>query len=119
MGGLLLVQILLIWVPSPHPVAIGATWFAFSFLSSAGPAGYAAVGQRFGPELAGRVGTALNFTMLVTVFFLQNIIGWILDLWPRTANDGWSPVAYGWAMGLTVVLQAAAILWMLRPERKA
>jgi hypothetical protein len=77
------------------------------------------VGQRFGPELAGRVGTALNFTMLATVFFLQNIIGWILDLWPRTANDGWSPVAYGWAMGLTVVLQAAAILWMLRPERKA
>lgn len=119
MGGLLLVQMLLIWVPSPHPVAIGATWFAFTFLSSAGPAGYAAVGQRFGPELAGRVGTALNFTMLATVFFLQNIIGWILDLWPRTANDGWSPVAYGWAMGLTVVLQAAAILWMLRPERKA
>lgn len=119
MGGLLFVQILLIWVPSPHPVAIGATWFAFTFLSSAGPAGYAAVGQRFGPELAGRVGTALNFTMLATVFFLQNIIGWILDLWPRTANDGWSPVAYGWAMGMTVALQAAAILWMLRPERKA
>jgi predicted MFS family arabinose efflux permease len=119
MGGLLVIQILLIIVPSAHPAAIGALWFAFSFLSSAGPAGYAAVGQRFGAELAGRVGTALNFTMLAVVFFLQNIIGWILDLWPRTAADGWDPVAYGWAMGLTVAMQAAAILWMLRPERPA
>jgi len=113
MGGLWLVQILLILNPSPHPVAIGAIWFTFAFLSSAGPAGYAAVSQRFPPELAGRIGTALNFTMLVVVFFLQNAIGWILDWWPRTADDGWDPVAYGWAMGLTVVLQAVCVLWMV------
>lgn len=117
MAGLFLTQIVLIVVPSVHPVPIGLTWFAFAFLSSAGPSGYAAVGQRFAPELAGRIGTALNFTMLVTVFFLQNIIGVILDFWPRTAQGGWDPAAYGWAMALSVMLQLAAVLWMVRPDR--
>lgn len=119
MAGLWVVQILLIIVPSFHPVAIGTIWFAFAFLSAAGPAGYAAVGQRFGPELAGRIGTALNFAMLVLVFFLQNVIGWILDLWPRSATGGWDPAGYAWAMGLSAALQAAAVAWMLRPERRS
>lgn len=117
MAGLWLAQVLLIIVPSTHPVPIGLIWFSFAFLSAAGPAGYAAVGQRFAAELAGRIGTALNFTMLVVVFFLQNVIGWILDFWPRTASGGWDPAGYGWAMGLSVALQTAAVVWMLRPER--
>lgn len=68
---------------------------------------------------ASRVGTLMNFTMLVTVFVLQNVIGWILDLWPRTASGGWSATGYGWAMGLTVVAQAAAaaVVWALAPRR--
>lgn len=115
-GGLWLMQVLLIVVPSPHPVAISAIWFFFSFLSSAGPAGYSAVGQRFPAELAGRVGTAINFSMLVAVFVLQNAIGLILDLWPRTAAGGWNSTAYGWAMGLTVMLQAATVIWMVLPR---
>ncbi len=80
----------------------------------AGPAGYAAIGQRFGPELAGRVATAINATMLAMVFALQNIIGLILDLWPRTASGGWEPAGYAWAFGMTLLLQALATLWMLR-----
>jgi len=48
---------------------------------------------------------------------LQNVIGWILDLWPRSASGGWDPAGYGWAMGLTVVLQALTTVWMLAPRR--
>ncbi len=58
--------------------------------------------------------TAINFSMLVLVFVLQNVIGWILDLWPRTAAGGWDPAGYGWALGLTLLLQAVAMLWMAR-----
>ncbi len=112
-GGIWLMQILLILLPSTHPAFLGACWFMFSFLSSAGPAGYAAVAQRFPPEIAGRVGTTINFSMLVIVFILQNAIGAVLDLWPRTANDGWNPIGYGWAMGLTVALQAITTIWMV------
>ena len=116
-AGIWLTQILLILRPSTHPAMIGLSWFLFSFLSSAGPAGYSAVAQRFPAEVAGRVGTAINFTMLVAVFVLQNAIGWVLDLWPRTETDGRSPVAYDWAMGVTVVLQAVTVVWLVMPRR--
>ncbi|MGE0418203.1 MAG: MFS transporter [Acetobacteraceae bacterium] len=117
-GGIWLVQVLLMLHPSGHPVVIGACWFLFSFLSSAGPAGYSAVAQRFPPEIAGRVGTAINFSMLVVVFVLQNAIGWVLDLWPRTADGGWNPIGYEWAMGLTIALQALTVLWLVTRQRR-
>jgi hypothetical protein len=52
------------------------------------------------------------------VFLLQNAIGWILDLWPRNATGGWDPAGYAWAFGLTLALQLATLLPMLRPERR-
>ncbi len=112
------VQLLLIWHPASHPLALGAAWFVFALCGAAGPSGYTAIGQRFGPELAGRVATAINFAMLLLVFLLQNAIGWILDLWPRNATGGWDPAGYAWAFGLTLALQLATLLPMLRPERR-
>lgn len=89
-----------------------ALWFLFSFGGSSGPAAYAVMGQGFPPELAGRVATAINGSMLVLVFLLQNGIGWILDLWPRTATGGWDPAGYGWAVGMTLAMQVAATAWI-------
>jgi len=112
MAGLFACQLLLLFHPVASAWFVGATWFAFAFLSAAGPTGYSALAGRFPPELAGRVGTALNGSMLAFVFLLQNAIGWILDLWPRTAAGGWASAGYGWAMGMTVVLQVGAVGWM-------
>jgi hypothetical protein len=55
--------------------------------------------------------------MLCLVFLLQNAIGWVLDLWPRTATGGWDPAAYAWALGLTLALQGSAVAWMFLPRR--
>lgn len=118
MGLMMAVQVVLILDPSHHPAFLGLLWFVFAACGASGPAGYAAVGQRFGPELAARVATAINLSMLVIVFALQNAIGWILDLWPRTAAGGWDPAGYGWAFVMTLGLQALSIAWMLRPERR-
>ena len=117
-GGLWLTQCLLILNPWSGAAPIGALWALFAFLGSSGPSAYAALAQRFPAELAGRVGTLINFVMLLAVFFVQNAIGWILDLWPRTAAGGWSAQAYGWAMGMTVVLQALSTVWMLLPGKQ-
>ncbi|MGK7865855.1 MFS transporter [Falsiroseomonas sp. E2-1-a20] len=116
MGGIALVQVLLIAQPPRGMVALGLVWFAFALCGAAGPSGYAAIGQRFGAELAGRVATAINVTMLVLVFLLQNAIGWILDLWPTGADGGWNTAGYGWALAMTLALQAVAGWRMLRPE---
>ncbi len=118
MGIIAAVQLLLIFLPWRDPVTLGVLWFTFALAASAGPSGYAAIGQRFGPELAGRVATAINASMLGLVFLLQNAIGWILDLWPRVATGGWDPAGYGWALGMTVALQVLTMLWMLTPGRR-
>ncbi|MEI7711333.1 MAG: MFS transporter, partial [Rhodospirillales bacterium] len=118
MAGLLLTQIALILNPLPNAYAIGFWWFMFAFVSASGPAAYAALAHRFPSEIAGRVGTLINLSMLLVVFFLQNAIGWVLDIWPRTASGGWSAIGYSWAMGMTAAAQAAAIVWLLiRRER--
>jgi predicted MFS family arabinose efflux permease len=113
MAVLAAVQVALILRPSLDPLVLAPLWFVFAFAAAVGPVGYAAVGQGFPPELAGRVATAINTAMLATVFLLQNGIGWVLDLWPRSAAGGWDPAGYAAAMWLTVGLQLAAGIWMV------
>jgi predicted MFS family arabinose efflux permease len=83
-------------------------WLAIAFFGAGGTAGYIAVGQLFPPELTGRVSTACNTLTLGGAFLLQSAIGWILDLWPRTAAGGWDPSGYSWALVLSIVIQLAA-----------
>ncbi|MCO6416730.1 MFS transporter [Siccirubricoccus sp. KC 17139] len=113
LGAMMLLQALLIAGPRSLP-ALHLMWFLFACVGSCGPVAYAALAQRFPPELTGRVATALNGSMLALVFLLQNLIGWILDLWPRTAAGGWDPAGYGWALGITLAGQVLTVLWLLR-----
>lgn len=99
--------------------ALCALWAVFAFAGASSTAGYTAVAQGFGPELAGRVATAINFSMLCAVFLLQYAIGEILDLWPRTASGGWDPRGYSWAFALTMLAQCAAVAWMAASRRRA
>jgi MFS family permease len=116
MAGLAAMQLALMLRPT-DPVLLCAVWFAFAYCAAGGPASFAAVGQHFPPELAGRVATAINASMLALVFVLQNAIGAILDLWPRTATGGWDPAGYGWALALTLVMQAGSALWLVAAPR--
>ncbi|MBR0647457.1 MFS transporter [Plastoroseomonas hellenica] len=100
--------------PQGGLAVLGPVWFVFGFVGAGGPPGYAALAQVFPRELAGRVATAINFTMLLIVVFLQNAIGWVLDLWPRTAAGGWDPAGYGAAFGGMLLLHIASGCAMLR-----
>jgi len=105
LAGLLAAQLGLALQPSG--AAVLPLWLLFAFFGAAGPTGYVAVGQMFPPEQMGRVSTAINTLTLGGAFFLQAAIGWILDLWPRTAAGGWDPRAYSAALLLSVAVQAA------------
>jgi hypothetical protein len=63
----------------------------------------------FPTDQIGRVATAVNTLTLVGAFVLQAAIGWILDLWPRTATGGWDPNAYSAALVLSAVVQLLAV----------
>ena len=95
-----------------------ALFLALAILSSAGSVGYVVVNQMFPADLTGRVSTATNTVALGLAFAVQTAVGWILDLWPRTASGGWDPDGYSWAMAMTAALQAAAALVMATAARR-
>lgn len=120
LGGLIVVQLGLALQPS-GALAVNGLWILFAFFGSAGALGYVAIGQMFPPEQMGRVSTAANMLTLIGAFVLQAVIGWILDLWPRTASGGWDPDGYSAAMLLSAVIQVA-VAWRMaavaRPWRR-
>jgi predicted MFS family arabinose efflux permease len=107
LGGQVAIMLALLLRPEGF-ATLAPLFVGFGFVSAGGPAGYAVMGQGFSRELAGRVATAINFTMLVLTVVLQNAIGWVLDFWPRTASGGWHPDGYSVALGGILLLQCAA-----------
>ena len=65
-----------------------------------------------GRELAGRANATINFTMFVSAFASQYLVGLIIGLFPATAS-GYSPQGYSWAIGLFLGAQILAYLWYL------
>ncbi|MBY0318466.1 MAG: MFS transporter [Reyranella sp.] len=114
---MVLLQAGLMLQPS-RPSVVLVLWLAIAVFGTAGPVGYLAVCQMFPPEQTGRVSTAVNTLTLGGAFAVQAAIGWILDLWPRTASDGWDPDGYSWALVLTATLQALAALTMATAHRR-
>jgi len=107
--GVVAVQAGLIAQPRQYAVVL-ALFLAMALLSAAGSVGYVVVNQMFPADLTGRVSTATNTVALGLAFAVQAVIGWILDLWPRTASGGWDPDGYSWALAMTAALQAVAAL---------
>jgi predicted MFS family arabinose efflux permease len=117
LAGLVLLQAGLMLQPS-RPAVVLVLWLAIAVFGTAGPVGYVVMCQMFPPEQTGRVSTAVNTLTLGGAFLVQAAIGWILDLWPRTASDGWDPDGYSWALALTAAFQALAALVMAIAQRR-
>ena len=104
---------LLLGLPVPSHVL-------FAVIGAAGAAtvlSFAVLAQYFPKEVSGRANAALGVLNMGTAFGLQCLSGFIVALWP--AEDGHYPAeAHQAALGLNLVLQAAALLWFIRPERK-
>lgn len=115
--GLVLLQVGLMLQPS-QPEVVLVLWLAIAVFGAAGPPGYVAMCQMFPPEQTGRVSTAVNTLTLGLAFVVQAVIGWILDLWPRSQWGGWDPDGYSWALALTTTLQALAALAMATAQRR-
>ena len=110
---MLLIQAGLLWGPKDF-TTVTVLWSALALIAAAGPPGYAVIAQHFPLAQMGRVSTVINTLVLGGAFLMQSLIGWILDLWPRTATGGWEPAGYQWAMALAMVMQLAALAWAWR-----
>jgi sugar phosphate permease len=104
----------------PAGVALTVLWMLFAIFASGAATGYVVVSQMFPAEHTGRVSTAVNTLSLGGAFLLQSAIGWILDLWPRTADGGWDARGYSAALAVSAAIQlfvAARLLLARRSTR--
>ena len=107
---MLLIQLGFVFGPRDF-ITVTVLWSLLALIAAAGPPGYAVIAQFFPVEQMGRVSTVINTVVLGGAFLMQSLIGWILDLWPRTASGGWDPAGYFWAMLLSMAMQVFALLW--------
>jgi len=90
-----------------------AIWLLFGFLGTAGTVNFAILSQAFPVSMAGRTNTALNLLVFVASFLVQWGIGIMINLYP-TGGGSYAPEGYTIAIGVTVVLQVAALFWFFR-----
>ncbi len=110
---MLLLQLGFVFGPKDF-LTVTVLWTLLALIAAAGPPGYAVIAQFFPVEQMGRVSTVINTVVLGGAFLMQSLIGWILDLWPRTASGGWDQAGYFWAMLLSMAMQVVALLWAWR-----
>jgi MFS family permease len=90
-------------------------WSIVSIAGAATVLSFAVVADYFPREFAARANGALNLLHFGWAFAIQYGIGLVVGQWP--SQDGHYPVAaYQAAFGLSLALQAAALVWFAMPR---
>lgn len=100
------------------PIPAWLPWIVIAGIGAGTVLSYAIVTELFPKSASGRANGALNVLHIGSAFAVQIGIGFIVELWPVEAGRH-PPAAYQTALAINLVLQAAAFLWFLRPQRRA
>ena len=92
-------------------------WFLFGMFGQVAVLAYPWLSSHYGAALSGRTNTAVNLLLFLVAFAVQYAIGAIIDLFPPTADGGYSPEGYRWAFGAFLALQLLALAWYLAGRR--
>lgn len=95
-------------LPVPYSLQV-VGWMIFGMSGQVAILAYPWLASYFGAKLSGRANTAMNLLIFMTAFLVQSAVGWIIDLYPRTATGGYANEAYTAAFGLFLVVQLAAL----------
>ena len=111
--GLLATLLIVLGVGPSQPL-----WLVLGLVFSVGNLAYALLQANYGPELAGRVNTALNLMVFLGAFAIQWSFGAMVDLL-QAAGHG-PRAAYQLTFGGLLALQAASWLWFITcgPKRQ-
>jgi MFS family permease len=108
---------MLVLIAAGVQTGLAALLAVYSFTGISGALAYALLTPLFPPEMTGRVSTATNVLMFALSFAFQWAIGAALKLYP-IVDGRYSPAGYTAAFSVLVLLQFAAVLWLL-PLRTA
>ena len=115
-GGLFILAELALVLHVPLPSVL--PWSVVSVVGAATVLSYAMIADYFPQEVAARANGALNLVHFGWAFVVQYGIGLIVSQWAPL--DGHYPmVAYQAAFGLSIAVQATALLWFATPWLRA
>lgn len=110
MSFFMLVQLLILLdAPVPHV----ALWASYGFLGGTNILIYAVLVETFPRHMLGRVGTTFNMLVFFLIFFFQNVIGWIVELWEPVSAGVYPAVAHMTAWYVLLGLQVITAVWFL------
>ena len=105
-------SILLRW-----PIPSYLCWALVALMGASGVLSHTMVASYFPKEASARANTALHFLHLGAAFVVQWATGAIVDLWQ--VREAVHPAqAYQVAFAVNVALQAATMIWFVRPDTK-
>jgi len=94
-------------------------WIGFGFFGTSGILQYAVLSQHFPSHLAGRVNTAINLMVFITIFILQSLSGQVINMWEVTPEGGYDPDAYKAAFTLFLSLQVVCYIWFVSGRKES
>ena len=111
-GGLFMLAELALVLRVPLPSIL--PWSVVSVVGAATVLSYAIIADYFPVEIAARANGGLNLLHFGWAFVVQYGIGLILGRW-STGGGHFPVVAYQTAFGLSIILQAIALIWFALP----
>jgi MFS family permease len=114
-GQLLSLVLLCLLAAQVHRGAI-PLWMLYTVAAGTSTLSFSALAQVFPLELIGRAYTAFNLLGFLTTASAQWLVGYVLDLYPRTSL-GASPEGYQSAFFMLAAVQLAAAVWFAWASR--
>ena len=89
-------------------------WIIFAMTGQGGILSYPWVTAKFGMSLSSRANTIVNLGTFVIAFFIQWLVGVVIDLFPLINGIKYNPMAYNVSFMIILAIQIIVLFWYFR-----
>ncbi len=86
-------------------------WIIFAMTGQGGILSYPWVTAKFGMSLSSRANTIVNLGTFVIAFFIQWLVGVVIDLFPLIDGMTYNPMAYNVSFMIILAIQIMVLFW--------
>ena len=86
-------------------------WIIFAMTGQGGILSYPWVTAKFGMSLSSRANTIVNLGTFVIAFFIQWLVGVVIDLFPLIDGITYNPMAYNVSFMIILAIQIMVLFW--------
>jgi hypothetical protein len=115
--GQTMAMLMLLLLAAQVEVAVVPQWMAWTMMAGTATLAFAALSQAFPAHMIGRAYTAFNLLGFLATAAAQWLVGYVLDLYPRTDSGGAAAEGYRAAFLALLTAQILAAGWFALATR--